>query len=1038
MNSFYVLKPDYKLRLLLLGWLFCCHFIVKAALTCPPNQTITALPGACEAELDFNSLVWSSSNPLIDTLFSPGPGHSFPIGTTAVSLTGVEVGGNVVSCAFTVTVQNYDNPLMACDDNVPVLLGPDCTSTITQEMMLIGNYGCPSYFSVGRITPMGGFISPAVVDENDANDQVTIKVTNTLTGQACWGTVVVAPYSIPLSITCPPDTIINCNESSLPATTGEADYFSCLSDDRVTLTYLDSYTTYDCSSNLKFEVNRFWKVQDIYTNERFCSQNIKVRRNTLSDISFPNDIEFNCQAILADPSLTEPATAGAPLVLGSPLTVACGFSSDYEDLQIPLCDGSFKILRNWTIVDWCAVEVLQHEQEIKVLDTEAPSVNLADTIYISTNPICGLSANFPEAQVSDDCSSFEVVVTTPWDTLIGNGGPMPIINTIGSYSGSYTITDNCGNIAEHPITLQVQAGTLVACPPNTTIGCDFYLQNLEAAIAAGDFAPLSQMGEMQFYANCLVTPTQTVVVDVDDCHSGTIVRTMGAEELPDQCVQTITVVPDADFGAIFPLDLLIQCTTEPFDAGEPTLFGVGCGHVSVSYTDQVFNVVPDACYKIVRTWVVQNTCISTGIDTAPDFSENEAAAQACDFNGDGVCNRQTVKAGADGFISYQQVIKVRDDVAPVFVNGCTIPDIDLTGQNCTGTIVLPTPETEECSNNATVIAQIRINGIWLYYNQPIPDVPVGTYTVRYVAQDICNNQTQCMTTVTLKDNTPPSAVCQPNMVLELEQNGSLVFNAASLNLASTDLCSMPIYLSFSPEPSEFDTLLNCAQLGQFDLTMFAIDAQGNYSTCTTTIDLVEATGFECIPTALVGNITTETGQGVNNVKVYSYPNTTYTNSNGVYDLGETYNLPLTSIKPSLNTNFTNGVTTFDVVLLRRHILDVQKLDSPYKIIAADVNDSFSVSTFDMVLMTKLIIGEIASFPNLNSWRFVPKNFVFQNPDDPFSMGFPEFINQGFPATELGFDFTAIKVGDVNNSADPSLIMGPIEAKAGLLPSPKDD
>lgn len=42
---------------------------------------------------------------------------------------------------------------------------------------------------------------------------------------------------------------------------------------------------------------------------------------------------------------------------------------------------------------------------------------------------------------------------------------------------------------------------------------------------------------------------------------------------------------------------------------------------------------------------------------------------------------------------------------------------------------------------------------------------------------------------------------------------------------------------------------------------------------------------------------------------------------------------------SKNDDITNGVTTLDIVLIQRHILGLKPLNSPYKILAADVNNS---------------------------------------------------------------------------------------------------
>ena len=60
------------------------------------------------------------------------------------------------------------------------------------------------------------------------------------------------------------------------------------------------------------------------------------------------------------------------------------------------------------------------------------------------------------------------------------------------------------------------------------------------------------------------------------------------------------------------------------------------------------------------------------------------------------------------------------------------------------------------------------------------------------------------------------------------------------------------------------------------------------------------------------------------------------------------------IVPYKNDDPLNGVSTFDLVLINKHILGVELLNSPYKMIAADANKSNYISTFDIVELRKLL------------------------------------------------------------------------------------
>jgi len=94
------------------------------------------------------------------------------------------------------------------------------------------------------------------------------------------------------------------------------------------------------------------------------------------------------------------------------------------------------------------------------------------------------------------------------------------------------------------------------------------------------------------------------------------------------------------------------------------------------------------------------------------------------------------------------------------------------------------------------------------------------------------------------------------------------------------------------------------------------------------------------------------------------------------------------------------------------------------LIAADVNRSGSITTFDMVEIRKLILFINDKFPNNTSWRFVDKDFVFPDPANPFASPFPVVINlNNLTQDELFADFIAIKIGDLNDSATPNLLLG---------------
>jgi hypothetical protein len=126
------------------------------------------------------------------------------------------------------------------------------------------------------------------------------------------------------------------------------------------------------------------------------------------------------------------------------------------------------------------------------------------------------------------------------------------------------------------------------------------------------------------------------------------------------------------------------------------------------------------------------------------------------------------------------------------------------------------------------------------------------------------------------------------------------------------------------------------------------------------------------------------------------------------------------VTPRKNDNPLNGITTYDLVLISRHILGITPLSSPYKIIAADANKSESLTTLDVVELRKLILGIYQDFPMNTSWRFFDKSKSFTNPANPFANQIEDWEN--IDCLELptpNLDFVAVKIGDVNNTVVPN-------------------
>ncbi|MCU0345468.1 MAG: T9SS type A sorting domain-containing protein [Saprospiraceae bacterium] len=168
-----------------------------------------------------------------------------------------------------------------------------------------------------------------------------------------------------------------------------------------------------------------------------------------------------------------------------------------------------------------------------------------------------------------------------------------------------------------------------------------------------------------------------------------------------------------------------------------------------------------------------------------------------------------------------------------------------------------------------------------------------------------------------------------------------------------------------------------------------------------------------------GTITNESGFPLEGVEVSLVAQASLvelTDENGYYE----FQVPEgtnASVVPMYDGVAFGPITTYDVVLIKKHINDVELLDSPYKIIAADIDNSGEVNPTDTTLLWQYILGIISEFPNNNRWRFVDASFMFPDPANPFLTPFPETIELNDINGDISdLNFIAIRVGDVNTNA----------------------
>jgi len=124
-----------------------------------------------------------------------------------------------------------------------------------------------------------------------------------------------------------------------------------------------------------------------------------------------------------------------------------------------------------------------------------------------------------------------------------------------------------------------------------------------------------------------------------------------------------------------------------------------------------------------------------------------------------------------------------------------------------------------------------------------------------------------------------------------------------------------------------------------------------------------------------------------------------------------------TVMPDKDDAHPNGISTLDILVLQRHILNLESLQSPYQVIAADVNNDGVVSAADIVDIRKLVLEYYSEYPNNAAWRFVDMDYAFIDNNNPLVESFTEDYEIPNLNSDMIINFIAMKVGDLNNSVE---------------------
>jgi len=628
---------------------------------------------------------------------------------------------------------------------------------------------------------------------------------------------------------------------------------------------------------------------------------------------------------------------------------------------------------------------------------------------------CGLSG-FAVARMDTTCNALDTIYDESVSFCCADIGTTVMVG--------FRAYDTGGNYNECWVSVEVQDKDipLLDCPADVTIDCrqPYDLENL--GLVFGDEIVTDNCAEQQIVSEIVET-------DLNSCGLGQIVRRFeirnpGGTSVLRKCTQIITIEDQDPFNEdnddiLWPDDInlsdvcdfeftpqeLIDVYLVPDSLAYPVIVGDSdCALIGWDYEDNIV-FTPDGlgeCVIIERSWTVIDWC---------GQGEN------------GLFNTWTNEDDPQIIRVYtKDELEFDDTVSDTIV-------IESFNIDCeSGRIEIERTADGACRDlnyNYTVYNTLDEIVMEADTNVYVDTLVNGEYVIEWTVVDACGHvdfDTQRLIVINTK---APIPVCRSGMSVELAGTDPVELWTEDFDGSSYHPCDNPISLSFSPDSIVQNIEFDCEDANELvTIQLWVRDTvTGVQDYCTSTILVTDENNL-CPDMNMVdvsGEVYTEILENIEGVQVdldgseLGY----MTDSSGSYvfsdmPIGGNY-----TVVPKKDGDDLNGVSTLDLILIQRHILGIQKLNSPYKLIAADIDKNGKISALDLIELRKLILGVYPSFPTNESWRFVDAAADFVDPQNPWAFSIAESYEIWSLDKDMDIDFVGVKIGDVNNTSIPS-------------------
>jgi len=200
------------------------------------------------------------------------------------------------------------------------------------------------------------------------------------------------------------------------------------------------YNTNNCNIGT---ITRTWTVVNYYGQTETCTQIITITPvNVQPSIQWPVDVDL----VGCNPN-THPNVTGKPTFTYHQCSL---LGTSYNDQVFVVSPSCRKIIRKWTILDWCNSSgshgsgMFVYFQTIKITDNSIPELNCPEQINVQSTNCKNAFVHVPSLEVNSPTCGGEYHITNNSPFSAEKGANISGLYPVGKTKVKYTVTYGCG------------------------------------------------------------------------------------------------------------------------------------------------------------------------------------------------------------------------------------------------------------------------------------------------------------------------------------------------------------------------------------------------------------------------------------------------------------------------------------------------------------------------------------------------------------------------------------------------------------------